>query len=411
MTTRNWATNITFQDAQTSHPQSIAQLQDLVSTGEKVRARGSAHCFNTIADTKNVAVILDQMPDLMEINTAGKSVRVCAGVKYAQLAEFLSEKGWALHNLASLPHISIAGAVSTGTHGSGIKNGALHTAVRSVELIGADGSLRKFTRGVDSEFYTSVVALGLTGISTSFELDIEPSFEIMQTVYGDLPRTTFQENLIEILSGAYSVSYLTTWGNNKAGDLWFKSKSQPPAEFFGALARTEKAHPIFGVDPTACTEQFGVAGPWHLRLPHFRIDANPSAGNELQSEFFVASENAPAAFAILEETSPSFRHKLLVTEVRAIAADEHWLSPAYQRETVAFHFTWENDPEVLALVALIESALQPFAIRPHFGKVFNLGGDHLASVLPRFGEFREHVLRLDPHGKFQNDFTSALLSF
>ena len=411
MVNRNWATNITFQDAETIHPQSVTDLQELVHTSEKIRARGSAHCFNTIADTREVAVILDQMPDLMEIDETRKKVRVGAGVKYAQLAEFLFPKGWALHNLASLPHVSLAGAVSTGTHGSGIRNGALHTAVSSIELIGADGSLRQVTRGIDRNFYASIVSLGLAGIATSFQLEIEPSFEIMQTVYGDLPRATFQENLIEILSGAYSVSYLTTWGDNKAGDLWFKSKSPPPAQYFGALPRTEKAHPIFGVDPDACTEQFGVSGPWHLRLPHFRIDANPSLGNELQSEFFVASENAAAAFAILEEISSNIRHKLLVTEVRAIAADEHWLSPAYQRETVAFHCTWENDPEVPALVAVIESALQRFAIRPHFGKVFNLSGEHLARVLPRFSEFKEHISEIDPHGKFQNEFTSALLSF
>jgi len=408
---QNWATNITFQDAETLHPTSIEELREIVVSHPKVRARGSAHCFNTIADTREVAVVLDQMPTLLAIDPDSKTVTVGAGLNYAQVSEFLAARGWALHNLASLPHISIAGAIATGTHGSGIGNGALHTAVRSVELMKADGSIVRLTRRFDDDFYSAVVSLGLAGIVISYEIEIEPTFEIVQNVYGNLSRATFAENLVEILSAAYSVSYFTTWGDDQAGDLWVKSKSANPAEFFGASARTEKAHPIFGVDPDACTEQLGVAGPWHLRLPHFRIDANPSAGNELQSEFFVASHDASATFAAIEAISKEFRHKLMVTEIRAIAADNHWLSPAFERETVAFHCTWQNDPEVPALVAVIESALAPFSPRPHFGKVFNLTGDQIRAVLPKFDDFRSYIRSIDPQGKFQNEFTSDLFSF
>jgi len=410
MAITNWATNIIFHDRLTLHPRSIAELQEIVRGNDLVRVRGSAHCFNTIADTQEVAVVLDQMPDFLSIDADARTATVGAGLNYAQIAEYLHSHGFAIHNLASLPHISIAGAVATGTHGSGIKNGPLHTAIRSVELMGSDGNIRTLTRGVDEEFYASIVALGLTGIAISFTIDIEPTFDIAQTVYGNLPRNTFGEKLVDILSTAYSVSYFTTWGDDGAGDLWVKSKSENPAQLFGASARTEKAHPIFGVDPKACTEQFGVPGPWHLRLSHFRIDANPSAGNELQSEFFLASHDAAAAFTAIEAISPEFRHILMVTEIRSMAADPHWLSPAYQRETVAFHCTWQNDPEVPALVALIEAALAPFSFRPHFGKVFNVGFEHLRVVLPRFEDFREYVKSVDPTGKFQNEFTTTLLA-
>lgn len=411
MAKQNWATNINFHDAQTLHPKSIGELAEVVSNSEKIRARGSAHCFNTIADTRYTAVVLDAMPTELEIHPETKSATINAGMNYAVVSEFLHARGWAIHNLASLPHISIGGAVATGSHGSGIKNGALHTAIKSVNLMGPDGVICTLIRGKDLEFYASVVALGLPGIATSFEVDVEPTFEIMQTVYGDMPVKTFGENIVEVLSGAYNVSYFTTWGDNKVGDVWFKSKTTPPTTYFGTPARTEKAHPIFGEDPTSSTEQFGVPGPWYLRLPHFRIDANPSAGNELQSEFFVASENAAEAFAAVEKISHNFGHKLLITEIRSIAADEHWMSPAYGRETVSIHFTWKNDYEVLYLVSLIEDALLPFSFRAHLGKVFSIDGAHLRTVYPKFDDFREYVRQADPSGKFQNEFTMALLEF
>lgn len=409
MSTKNWATNITFQDQQTFHPRSVEELRDIVLQNDHVKVRGSAHCFNTIADTHEVAVVLDQMPVILEIHAGSSAATVSAGLNYAQISEYLQSHGWAIHNLASLPHISIGGAVATGTHGSGIKNGPLHTAIHAATLIGADGEVKTLSRGVDDEFYAAVVGLGLTGIAISFGIDIEPTFEIRQTVYGDLPLDTFGENIIEILASAYSVSFFTTWGDNDSGDLWVKSKTTPQSEIFGAKARTEKAHPIFGVNPDACTEQGGVPGPWHLRLSHFRIDAVPSAGNELQSEFFVDSKDAKAAFAAIRAISHQFRHKLLVTEVRSMAADQHWMSQSYCRETVAFHCTWMNDEEVPRLVALIEAAFAPFNFRPHVGKLFNVTGDHFRTVLPKFDDFIDYVKSVDPTGKFHNEFTKRLL--
>ena len=406
---RNWATNIAFQDRATLHPTSVDELADIVRSNPYVRVRGSAHCFNTIADTNQVAVILDQMPNLLSIDQSTDTATVSAGLNYAQISEYLFVHGYAIHNLASLPHISIAGAIATGTHGSGIKNGALHTCVKALTLMGPDGLLRTIKKGVDAEFEKVIVGLGVAGIIVSLDLAIVTTFEIAQKVYGNFPHELFAANLAEILSGGYSVSYFTIWGDDHAGDLWVKSESIPPQEIMGIAERTEKAHPIFGIDPSACTEQLGIPGPWHLRLPHFRIDATPSAGNELQSEFFVDVKSAPEAFAAFKKISHLFRHKLMVTEIRAIAEDGAWLSPAFGQTSIAFHCTWQNDPEVPALVALIEAALRPFNFRPHFGKLFNVGREHLLQVLPRFAEFVDYAATVDPTGKFRNEFTNAVL--
>ena len=410
MTLRNWATNITFGDHQTLHPTSVEELREIVVHNPKVRVRGSAHCFNTIADTDSVAVVLDRMPASLSIDDSAQRATVGAGLNYAQISEYLHAQGWAIHNLASLPHISIAGAVATATHGSGIANGPLHTAIRAVEIMRADGEVRTLKRDEDPEFYAAIVGLGATGIAITFELDIEPNFDICQSVYGDMPRALFGEKIVEALSSAYSVSYFTTWSDQGVGDLWVKSKLPNPSQFLGIKERDEKAHPIFGVDPAACTEQFNIPGPWHLRLSHFRIDATPSAGNELQSEFFVDSRLAAQAFNAIEKISPKFRHKLLVTEIRSMAADKHWMSQSFERETVAFHCTWQNDPEVPALVALIEEALKPFDFRVHVGKIFNVGADHFQKNYPKFEDFVRYVKSVDPDGKFQNEFTKGLLN-
>ena len=405
----NWSTTVTFHESHTLHPGSMDELSEIVRSSPKVRARGTAHCFNTIADSYESVVILDNMPRQIEIDSATQTAVVSAGLNYAEISESLEASGWALHNLASLPHISIGGAVSTGSHGSGVKNGALHTAVKALTLMLPDGSVKTLRPERDPEFFASVVGLGLTGIAINYELAIEPSYRVFQSVYAHLPLATFTENLVEILSGAYSICFFTNWVTD--GEIWMKSRKPNPTEYFGAKPRAEKVHPIVGHSPEACTDQLGIPGRWLSRLTHFRIDANPSAGNEIQSEFFVEIHYAQAAFKAVMEISPIFREKLLVSEIRTIASDEHWMSPAYRRDTVAIHFTWKNDYEVPYLISLIEEALAPFSYRPHMGKVFNMHSVYLAQSLPKLREFKEFVSQIDPEGKFHNNFTRELFEF
>lgn len=404
----NWATNITFHDSRTLHPRTLDELSELAQQSPTIRVRGSGHSFNTIADSTQTVVILDQLPAEISISSDRTTANMPAGMNYAQISQALHAQGLALANLASLPHICIGGAVSTGTHGSGISNGALHTSITAVNLLTADGSIQTLEEGKDPEFYAAVVGLGSTGIATSFQVRVLPTFEIYQSVYGPVPHQLFQENLIDLLSGAYSVSFFTTWSEAESGELWFKSTTRNPERYFDLPAFTHKVHPIPGQESSACTEQLGIPGPWHLRLPHFRIDATPSAGNEQQSEFFVDAADAPAAFAGIAAISEKFREHLLVSEIRAIAADNHWMSPAYGRTTIAFHFTWKNIPEIPGVVAFIEEALSPYLYRPHFGKIFTAKNQYLKRALPRFDQFREHLLQIDPAGKFRNDFIKEI---
>ena len=182
----NWAGNHVYRAARLEEPGSVAELQELVASHERVRALGSRHSFTDIADTDGVLVSLANLPDDVDISEPGRSVTVGGGVLYGHVAESLQQRGWAMANMASLPHISVAGAVATGTHGSGDRNGSLAAAVSAVEAVGPSGEIYRLQRG-DADFAGSVVALGALGIVTALTLDIEPSFDVRQDVFTDLP--------------------------------------------------------------------------------------------------------------------------------------------------------------------------------------------------------------------------------
>src|SRR6185437_9936106 len=122
-----------------------------------------------------------------------------------------------------------------------------------------------------------------------------------------------------------------------------------------------------------CTEQMGVRGPWYERLPHFRMGFLPSAGDELQSEYFVSRHHAVEAILAVERLREEITPHLLITEIRAIAADDLWLSPCYKRPSIAIHFTWKPDwNPVKRVLPLIERELASFSARPHWGKLFTM---------------------------------------
>ena len=408
--TKNWSGTVTFKDASTQSPDSIQDLQSIVLAAAKIRARGSAHCFNDIADTSATSVSLANMSGEIAIDKESRTVRVPAGLKYGELAVALNERGWAIHNMASLPHISVAGAVATATHGSGVGNGNLATAVVGLEIVLPDGSLKRVSKG-DANFEGYVVGLGLTGVVVNLDLEIEPTFNISQTVYRGMSRESYAANLDEIMSLAYSVSYFTTWAAAGGGEVWakFRSGTSAPNELFEAYPATSNRHPLPGLNPEPCTEQMAVSGPWHLRLPHFKMEFTPSAGDEIQSEFFVARKDAPAAIAELEKIAPQINEILWVTEIRAIAADELWMSPHYQRDSIGIHFTWKKVDAVCEMVKVVEATLAPFNYRPHLGKVFSASPEYLASVMPKIEDFKKLVNEIDPSNKFGNQFTDNLL--
>ena len=415
---RNWAGNYRYRTSRLTSATSLAHVQDFVSKHERFKVLGTRHCFNGIADSADHFLSLREMTEIVALDRAARTVTVEAGMSYGQLCPILERDGFALHNLASLPHISIAGACATGTHGSGVTNGSLSTAVSALEMVTAGGDVLSIARKKDLRtFQAAVVNLGALGVVTKVMLDVQPAFTMRQDVYLDLPMAQAVEHFEEIAAAGYSVSLFTDWQRNRINEVWVKRRVEtgetPTAAqaFFGARPATTNVHPIVELSAENCTEQMGVVGPWYERLPHFRMGFTPSSGKELQSEYFVARSNAVDAIRAVERLRDHVGPHLMITELRTIAADDLWMSPCYKRPSLAIHFTWKQDwPSVRKVLAMIERELTPFDVRPHWGKLFTIPSKQLQQRYERFGEFKQLVAAHDPHGKFRNAFLAANLS-
>lgn len=414
----NWAGNVTFSTDRVCRPTSVEQVQELVAEaereGRRVRPFGSRHSFNRIADPGDHGVLVDLSAlASCEIDEDG-AVWIGSGVRYAELAPQLRAAGRALRNLPSLPHVTVCGAVATATHGSGVRNRGLADAIDAVEVVTADGELRTIERG-DGDFRGAVVSLGALGVVTRLRLTTEPTYDVAQTVYRGLPIRLATEHLDEIMALGHSVSLFTDWHSGTVDQVWLKCRPDrdpvAPRDVFGARPATAACHPLPGGPVEACTEQLGRPGPWHERLPHFRADAVPSTGDELQSEYFVDRVHGAAAMAAVAAVGDAFSPLLLVSEVRTVAADDQWLSPTADTAKLALHFTWRRDqPGVEAVLPELEAALAPFDPRPHWGKLTTLPPEIVRARSPHLADFVTLAERADPQGTFRNQMLDSLLT-
>lgn len=431
----NWARNVVFSSGQVQRPSSTAELAGLVARSGRVRALGSGHSFSRIADTTGVLISTAGLAPDIVIDAARGVVRVAASVRYGELATSLHRAGYALRNLASLPHISVAGACATATHGSGDANQNLAADVTALEMVTADGRVTRLDRGSD-EFAGAVAGLGALGIVTALELEIVPSFAVRQYVYEGVAFEDVVGHFGEIFSSGYSVSVFTDWlsGAGPAGDgpgtagpgqgrsragcckVWQKQRADGPSgtaggpgggqpDWLGGRLADGPRNPVPSMSADNATEQMGVPGPWHERLPHFRLAFTPSSGDELQSEHLVPRDAAVPALWAVAALGERIAPYLQIAETRTVAADSLWMSMAYQRDTVGLHFTWVKDEAAVApAVTAIESALAPFGARPHWGKVFSTPPETIRALYPRWDDFAGLLRRYDPAGKFRNEF-------
>ena len=406
----NWAGNYFYQARQIHQPETVAQIQEIVHRSVKLKALGTRHSFNDIADSLGDLISLKLFDKILNLDREHRTVTVEAGVRYGELCRWLDREGFALHNLASLPHISIAGACATATHGSGDRNKNLASVISAMEIVTANGELITLARDHEN-FEGAVVNLGGLGVVTKLTLEISPSFQMQQDVYENLPLANLETHFEELSSSGYSVSLFTDWSSGTINQVWVKQlvsngiaiKAEP--ELFGAHLAARHLHPIASLSAENCTEQMGVCGPWHERLPHFRLEFTPSSGEELQSEYILPRQHAFAAFQIIDQLRDHIAPLLQISELRTIAADNLWMSPCYQQDSVAIHFTWKKDWEaVRQVLPRIEDGLAQFDARPHWGKLFTMEPARLQSLYKKLVEFRQLQQHYDPQGKFRNAF-------
>jgi xylitol oxidase len=408
----NWAGNLEYGTDRLYAAPSSEDVQRFVKANNSFKVLGTRHCFNDIADSATQFLSLKSQDKVVALDVQARAVTIEAGMSYGQLCPYLDQHGLALHNLASLPHISVAGACSTATHGSGVTNGNLATQVSALELVTASGEVLKLIREKDEDaFRGAVVGLGALGVITKITLNLQPAYTMKQYVYEDLPFDQLKDNFAAIEASAYSVSLFTDWQKPRMNEVWLKTRTDAERRFeaqpvfFGAKLATKNLHPIAELSPENCTEQMGVPGPWYARLPHFRMGFMPSAGKELQSEYFVPRMHAVEAILAIERLHDVVSPHLLISEIRTIAADDLWMSTAYKQDSIAIHFTWKQDwPAVSRLLPQIERALAPFTPRPHWGKLFTMSPVELRSRYERLPDFVALAKKLDPQGKFRNKF-------
>lgn len=402
---RNWAGNYVYRARAMDAPSTLEQLQEIVSTSPRIRVLGSRHSFTDIADADTL-VSLERIGRGIRVNTDEMTVSVGGAVRYGELIERLGRDGLALANLASLPHIAVAGAICTATHGSGNGNGNLATAVRGLKIVTSDGGLLITARG-DPDFDGLVVGLGAVGALVQVTLDVEPAYQVRQRVFEGLRWEALFEHFDAIFASGYSVSAFTRWGE-QVDQVWIKTRvgaapEDVAVELFGATAATTHRHPIIGLDPIHATPQLGTPGPWAERLPHFRLGFTPSSGAEVQSEYVVARHDAIAAVEAVRRLDRILAPLTQVSEIRTIAADRLWMSPQYGQDAVAIHFTWNpRHQEIKRALAEVEVALAPFGARPHWGKLFLAEAESIGRLYERRDDFATLLGRVDPRGAFRN---------
>ena len=406
----NWAGNLRYSAKQLHQPKTIEAAQEIIMKARKISTLGTRHSFSTIADCPEEMISSKALNRVMKLDEEKMTVTVEAGIRYGELAIHLEEKGYALHNLASLPHISVGGACATATHGSGDNNGNLAAIVRGLELISAAGDVVTLS-DQDRDFNGAVVHLGALGLISKLTLAIQPTFQVQQEIFEHLPLEAAASNFDAIFGSGYSVSFFTDWSQPEINQVWIKrrlSGTEPASklkEFYGAIPADKNMHPIASVSAENCTDQMGVPGPWHHRLPHFKLEFTPSNGEELQSEFFVPRASAPEALLAIQDLNEQLTPLLFISEVRSIAADDYWMSTAYGGDRIAFHFTWKPDRVgVQNVLPALQNALAPFQARPHWGKLFSMQSKEIEALYPKIDQFRSLANKFDPEGKFRNEY-------
>ena len=410
----NWAGNYTYSTKNLELAKTVEDVRHSVLSHPHLKALGARHSFNGIADSTVEQISLKSF-DQIELDAKAKTVTVGAGLTYGQLAPYIDSRGFAVHNLASLPHISVVGACATATHGSGSKNGNLSTAVRATEIVTANGEVVTFSREKSGDkFPGTVVGLGAIGVITRITLDVQPTFQMTQMVYENLSFSQLEHHLDDIFASGYSVSLFTDWQNHRATQVWIKRRVdqaphvEPKADFYGAKPATRNLHPLAGHSAENCTEQMGIPGPWYERLPHFRMNFTPSSGAELQSEYFVPRDKGYDAILAVEQLRDQITPHLFVTEFRTVAADDLWISPCYQRPSMTIHFTWKPEwAAVKKVLPLIEERLTPFGARPHWAKLFTMPPAQLRSQYTKMSAYQAILAQYDPSGKFRNEFINT----
>ena len=428
---RNWAGTATATPARWAQPRTEAEIsaavKDAAAAGLQVRALGSGHSFTPAAATTGLALDLSLWTGITAADTQTGLVTVRSGTTLRALNAAAAEFGLALANLGDIDAQTIAGALSTGTHGTGARLGGLATQVEALELVLADGSVATCSASSRPELFAAArVGLGALGVISAVTLRCVPSFTLAAD---DRPMPV--EQVIEQFDSLAAANdhfefYWFPYGRQalvKRNNRLAPGGSAPPGrmpgwrrvwEFevmenaaFGMLCRLGRAAPR--LIPALNRLSSAALSARSYTDASYRVFVTPRRVHFVESEYAVPRESLADVLAELRREVPRLAEPVMFpVEVRVAAADDIWLSTGYGRDTAYVAVHQYTGLPYRAYFDLFESVMAGVAGRPHWGKLHSLDAARLGPLYPRFDDFRQVRAQVDPEDRFGNPYLSRV---
>ena len=428
MTWRNWAGTVAVTPAEVAAPRDVEEVADVVRraarTGRQVTAVGAGHSFTPAAEARDVQLRLDRLTGIVAVEPGGR-VRVRAGTRLRDLGTLLAAHGLALENLGDIDVQTLAGALATGTHGTGARFGGLATQVAGLELVRADGAVVRLGEGAGPPVAGAVVGLGALGVVTEVTLRCVPAFtlhavedvEPLGAVLEALDGRVAGHDHFELYWFPYTDRCLTKTNTRRAG---------PPDRPLPRWRRLLEDEVLSNGVYRAVNEVGRVRPGWVPGLNRLagralsrreyddvstRVFATRRRVRFVETEYAVPRAAVAAVLAQLRawvDRHPEAAVQFPV-EVRFAAADDVWLSTAYGRETAYVAVHQFHRAPARAYFRAFEAIALDHGGRPHWGKLHGLDAAALAARYPRFSDFRALRDELDPARVFTNRYLRRVL--
>ena len=422
----NWSGSVRSRPREVVMPQSVDELARLVGRygheGRQMRAVGSGHSFTPLAQTDDVLISLDGVQGIESIDKERGTATVLGGTRLRNLGNALLEHGLAQENLGDIDEQSIAGAISTGTHGTGVRFGSIATQVEGLTLVTAAGELLECSPEQNPDvFKAAQVSLGALGVIAKVTLRVVPAKRLHYVSHrerlGDclakLERYKQENSHFEFFWFPYSdwvqAKFLNeTEAQANAGGFW-SNFNQVVLEngLFGLLSECSRLMP--GTASTISKlSAAGIASVDEVDYSH-RVYATPRAVRFQEMEYNIPAELAPN---VLREIQNCINRKQFAVnfpvECRFVHSDDIWLSPAYERESCYLAVHMYKGMPFQSYFQNIEAIFRRYQGRPHWGKMHTRTAKELAELYPHWHDFRRVRATLDPHGTFLNDYLRKL---
>ncbi|MCS7086324.1 MAG: D-arabinono-1,4-lactone oxidase, partial [Bacteroidia bacterium] len=412
----NWGGTLNFKPAHLEFPQSEEQVSEIVrkarSEGKTVRVVGAGHSWTPLIRTDDCLISLDRMQGL--ISTGGMSAEVCAGTRLRRLGKLLFDQGLAMENLGDIDKQSLAGAMSTGTHGTGMSFGVIATQATQITFIDGTGEKRTLDQA-DPEFKSTAVSLGAMGVITSVRLRLLPAY--------NLECVKKKEKLDDTLAKIDEYRF----NNRNFEFFWFPYSDYCCPKIFNVTAAAPVERPMrkFLVDVvyenglfkifSEINRAFPSLSPYISRLASaglstvrevhhgHRIYSSPRLVRFIEMEYGVPASEGPAVMQKIRRFISQQRIRVhFPIEYRYVRGDDLSLSPAYGRDTVFISCHMYKGMEYNRYFKGLEPIFLAHGGRPHWGKIHHLNAADLRPMYPKWDEFLSVREKYDPDGVFLN---------